>query len=65
MIALLAIILPLVAKSPRKREWLPAQTEAILSLNIDQFQRDDLSKRWNKEQPNIGQIVSMVPVQMK
>ena len=57
MIALLAIILPLVAKSPRKREWLPAQTEAILSLNIDQFQRDDLSKRWNKEQPDIWQNV--------
>ena len=57
VIALLAIILPLVAKSPRKREWLPAQTEAILSLNIDQFQRDDLPKRWNKEQPDVWQNV--------
>src|SRR5207248_1957259 len=53
MIALLAIILPLVAKSPRKREWLPAQTEAILSLNIDQFERDDLPKRWHKEQTDV------------
>src|SRR5437762_6089347 len=57
MIALLAIILPLVAKSPRKREWLPAQTEAILSLNIDQFQRDDLPKRWHKDQPDLWQNV--------
>ena len=45
VIALLAIILPLVAKSPRKREWLPQQTEAILSINTDQFERDDLPKR--------------------
>ena len=52
VIALLAIILPLVAKSPRKREWLPQQTEAILSINTDQFNRGDLLKRWQKEQPD-------------
>ena len=57
VIALLAIILPLVAKSPRKREWLPQQTEAILSINTDQFERDDLPKRWNKEQPDVWQNV--------
>jgi len=56
VIALLAIILPLVAKSPRKREWLPQQTEVILSINIDQFERD-LSKRWHREQPDIWQNV--------
>lgn len=55
VIALLAIILPLVAKSPRKREWLPSQTEAILSINTDQFDRDDLPKRWRKEQPDVWQ----------
>jgi hypothetical protein len=57
VIALLAIILPLVAKSPRKREWLPQQTEAILSINIDQFERDDLPKRWRKEQADVWQNV--------
>ncbi|HZR78821.1 MAG TPA: hypothetical protein VFA58_06400, partial [Chthoniobacterales bacterium] len=54
-IALLAIILPLIAKSPRKREWLPQQTEAILSINTDQFDRDDLPKRWRKEQADVWQ----------
>jgi hypothetical protein len=57
VIALLAIILPLVAKSPRKREWLPQQTEAILSINTEQFERDDLPKRWRKEQPDVWQNV--------
>jgi hypothetical protein len=57
VIALLAIILPLVAKSPRKREWLPQQTEAILSINTEQFERDDLPKRWHKDQPDLWQNV--------
>jgi len=57
VIALLAIILPLVAKSPRKREWLPQQTEAILSINTGQFERDDLPKRWHKDQPDLWQNV--------
>ncbi|HEY2615375.1 MAG TPA: hypothetical protein VGI42_06670, partial [Chthoniobacterales bacterium] len=33
-----------------KREWLPQETEAILSVNTEQFERDDLPKRWRKEQ---------------
>jgi len=53
----LAIILPLIAKSPRKREWLPQQTEAILSINTEQFERDDLPKRWHKEQADVWQNV--------
>jgi hypothetical protein len=57
VIGLLAIILPLVAKSPRKREWLPQQTEAILSINTEQFERDDLPKRWHKEQADVWQSV--------
>jgi hypothetical protein len=57
VIALLAIILPLVAKSPRKREWLPQQTEAILSINTDQFERDDLPKRWRKDQADVWENV--------
>ena len=57
VIALLAIILPLIAKSPRKREWLPQQTESILSVNIDQFDHADSLKRWQKEQPDAYQAV--------
>jgi hypothetical protein len=57
IIFLLAIILPLVAKSPRKREWLPQQTETILSINVEQFERDDFQKRWHHDQPDAWQNV--------
>ena len=49
VLVLLAIILPLVFQTPSRREWLPRETEAILSLNIDQFERAELPKRWRKE----------------
>src|SRR6266851_1655544 len=52
-LALLAIILPLTFQSPRKREWLPQETDTILSINTDQFERADLPKRWRKDQPKI------------
>ena len=57
VLALLAIILPLVFQKPAKREWLPQETEAILSLNIDQFEKSDLPKRWRKDQPEIWQNI--------
>src|ERR1700730_3167002 len=57
VIALLAIILPLVAKSPRKREWLPQQTEAILSIKMEQVERGDFPRRWQKEQADAYQAV--------
>lgn len=50
VLILLAIILLVFFQSPAKREWLPQETEAILSLNMQQLQRDDLVKRWEKEQ---------------
>jgi hypothetical protein len=52
VLALLAIILPLTFQSPRKREWLPQETDAILSINTDQFERGNLPKRWQKDQPD-------------
>ena len=57
VIALMAIILPLVAKSPRKREWLPQTTDSILSINVDQFDHSDSLKRWQKEQAEAYQAV--------
>jgi len=51
ILALLAIILPVAFQSPRKREWLPQETDTILAINSDQFERADISKRWRKEQP--------------
>jgi hypothetical protein len=49
VLVLLAIILPLVFQTPPRREWLPRETEAILSLNTDQFERAELPKRWRRE----------------
>jgi chromosome segregation ATPase len=42
VLVLLLIILPLVFKSPAKREWLPHETEAILSVNTEQLLKDEL-----------------------
>jgi hypothetical protein len=53
VLGLLAIILPLILSSPRRREWLPQESQAILSLNVEQFERNDLPKRWRKEQPDV------------
>jgi hypothetical protein len=53
VLALLLIILPLVFQTPARREWLPQETEAILSVNIDRFERDDLPKRWRKDHPDV------------
>lgn len=57
LLFLLAIILPLVFQSPPKREWLPQETEVILSVNTEQIERDDLPKRWRKEQASEWQSV--------
>jgi hypothetical protein len=50
VLVLLAIIVPLIFQTPPKREWLPAETETILSLNVEQMERDELPKRWRKDQ---------------
>src|SRR5207248_10818241 len=48
-LVLLAIILPLLFQTPPRREWLPQSTDAILSLNTERFERDELPKRWRAE----------------
>ncbi|MGI8890152.1 MAG: hypothetical protein ACR2G0_05135 [Chthoniobacterales bacterium] len=55
---LLAIILPLVSKSPTKREWLPRETLAIMSIDIEQFNKGDLPNEWRKQQPEVWQKVA-------
>lgn len=57
ILVLLGIVLPLVWQSPPKREWLPQETDAILSLNTDEIDRADLPKKWRKEQPEEWQRV--------
>ena len=54
VVSVILLVLPiifLVFQTPARREWLPQETEAILSINSDQFERDDLPKRWRKDQP--------------
>ncbi|MGH8094746.1 MAG: hypothetical protein ACREIF_14955 [Chthoniobacterales bacterium] len=58
LLALLAIILPLVSQSPTKREWLPAETSAILSLDLEQLNQGVLPTRWRKEQPQAWQKIA-------
>ena len=54
---LLLIALVVFFKSPRSREWLPQETDEIFAINTEQFDRDDLPKRWKKEQPEAWQNV--------
>jgi len=51
VLVLLALTLLVVFQSPRAREWLPQETDTILSINADQFERAKLPKRWRNEQP--------------
>ncbi len=57
VMVLLLIGFALFFQSPPKREWLPQETDSILSINTDQFDRDDLPKRWRKEQPAAWQNI--------
>src|SRR4051812_36273267 len=57
VLVLLPIILFLVFQSPSQREWLPQETEAILSINVDRFEHDDFPKRWRKDQPDVWTTV--------
>jgi hypothetical protein len=50
VLVLLIIIVPLIFQSPQKREWLPNETEAILSVNVDQLEREELPRRWRRDQ---------------
>jgi hypothetical protein len=51
VLVLLALILLVVFQSPRGREWLPQETDTILSINAEQFERANLAKRWHNEEP--------------
>jgi hypothetical protein len=53
VLVLLAITLLVVFQSPRRREWLPQETDTILSINAEQFERANLAKRWRDQQPKL------------
>jgi hypothetical protein len=50
VVVVMLIIVALIFQSPQKREWLPQETEAILSVNLEQLEREDLPKRWKRDQ---------------
>ena len=49
VLVLLAIILPLVFQSPPRANGCRKETEAIVSLKIEQFERGETAKRWRKD----------------
>ena len=53
VLVLLAITLLVIFQSPRGREWLPQETDTILAINADQFERADLARRWRRDQPKL------------
>jgi hypothetical protein len=53
VLVLLALTLLVVFQSPRGREWLPQETDTIMSINADQFERANLAKRWPNDQPTL------------
>jgi hypothetical protein len=53
VLILLAITLLVVFQSPRGREWLPQETDTILSINAEQFDRANLAKRWRDQRQNL------------
>jgi len=53
VLVLLALTLLVVFQSPRGREWLPQETDTIMSINADQFDRANLAKRWPNDQPKL------------
>ena len=53
VLVLLAITLLVIFQSPRGREWLPQETDIILSINADQFERANLAKQWRDTKPKL------------
>ena len=53
VLVLLALTGLVVFQSPRGREWLPQETDIIVSINADQFERANLTKRWPNDQPKL------------
>jgi hypothetical protein len=50
VVVLMAITLIVIFQSPQKREWLPQETDTILSVNLEQIEREELPKRWKRDQ---------------
>ena len=53
VLVLAAILSLLFFQSPRGRDWLPQETDTILSINAEQFEHASLAKRWRDQQPKL------------
>jgi hypothetical protein len=53
VLVLVAIALVVFFQSPRGRDWLPQETDTILSINAEQFEHASIAKRWRDQQPKL------------
>ena len=54
---LLAVALLLILRTPSKRDWLPSNTEAIVSLNVSRFTNADFTRALQSQEPDMWQQV--------
>jgi hypothetical protein len=54
---LAAVTLLLVMRTPSKRDWLPSNTEAVVSLNVSQFANADFTRLLQSQDPDMWQQV--------
>jgi hypothetical protein len=54
---LLAVTLLLILRTPSRRDWLPSNTEAIVSLNVSQFTNADFTRALQAQEPDTWQQV--------
>jgi hypothetical protein len=54
---LVAVTLLLVLRTPSKRDWLPSNTEAIVSLNVSRFTDADFTRALQSQEPDTWQQV--------
>ena len=54
---LAAVTLLLILRTPSKRDWLPSNTEAIVSLNVSRFTNADFTRALQSQEPDTWQQV--------
>jgi hypothetical protein len=57
MAVLLAVTILLILRTPSRRDWLPSNTEAIVSLNVSQFTNADFTRALQAQEPDTWQQV--------
>jgi hypothetical protein len=57
MAVLLAVTILLILRTPSRRDWLPSNTEAIVSLNVSRFTNADFTRSLQAQEPDTWQQV--------